>query len=112
MWSFVDTPAAQVSSVMMLSCVLSGLSHILRPRVQVDHFVALHAQGRRAMETGTFVGGGMCSSASASFRVSHSSESPDRYRRAGVRRGLISERNRDRRVLRPDRDTQGLENEP
>jgi hypothetical protein len=54
MWSFVDGPAAWVQLVMMVSGVLFGLSHILRPQMWVDYFVALHAEGERALVTRTF----------------------------------------------------------
>jgi hypothetical protein len=54
MWSYVDSPAAWVQLVMMISGILFGLSHILQPRMWVDYFVRLHGQGERAMVTRTF----------------------------------------------------------
>jgi hypothetical protein len=54
MWTIVEEPADWVQLVMMLSCTLLGMTHIVRPRVWVDYFVALHAQGERAVVTRTF----------------------------------------------------------
>ena len=54
MWPFiVDAPSA-VEFMMLVSCAVMGLSHILQPRMWVDFFTHLHAQGTRGVIFRTF----------------------------------------------------------
>jgi hypothetical protein len=49
MWTFIDSPPAAVQFLLLVTGVLMGLSHILRPAIWVDFFTALHAQGHRGV---------------------------------------------------------------
>jgi len=54
MWSFVENGPSFVQFVVLVSCPVMGLSHIARPRMWVDFFNGLHAQGMRGVITRTF----------------------------------------------------------
>ena len=54
MWSFVSDAPSFVQLVMLMSCVVMGLSHIVRPQMWADYFAALHAEGTRGVITRTF----------------------------------------------------------
>ena len=52
--SLVSDAPSFVQLVMLMSCVVMGLSHIVRPQMWVDYFTGLHAEGTRGVITRTF----------------------------------------------------------
>jgi hypothetical protein len=46
MWSFVTDAPSAVQMVMLVSCVLMGLSHLLQPRLWTEFFAHLVDRGR------------------------------------------------------------------
>lgn len=49
-----DAPSA-VELVMLVTCTILGLSHLVRPAMWVDIFVSFHAQGIRGVVMRTFL---------------------------------------------------------
>ena len=49
MWPFLTDPASAVQFIFLVTCVPMGLSHIVRPRMWIDFFVRLHAQGQSGL---------------------------------------------------------------
>ncbi|MEO6396672.1 MAG: hypothetical protein ABIO40_12275 [Devosia sp.] len=45
MWPFLSDPPSVIEFTFLISCVPMGLSHIVRPRLWIDFFARLHAQG-------------------------------------------------------------------
>ena len=54
MWAFITDPQSAVQFVIMVSCIVMGLSHMLQPRMWADYFTDLHAQGARGVIARTF----------------------------------------------------------
>lgn len=54
MWAFITDPQSAVQFVIMVSCVVMGLSHMVQPRMWADFFTGLHAQGTRGVIVRTF----------------------------------------------------------
>jgi hypothetical protein len=54
MLSLVSDAPSFVQLVVLMSCVVMGLSHIIRPQMWVDYFTSLHAEGTRGVITRTF----------------------------------------------------------
>lgn len=45
MWSFVDDAPSAVQMVMLISCVLMGVSHLIQPKLWVEFFTGLAERG-------------------------------------------------------------------
>ncbi|MEQ1770259.1 MAG: hypothetical protein ABL879_10505 [Devosia sp.] len=45
MWPLLSDPPSVVEFIFLISCVPVGLSHIVRPRMWIEFFAGLHAQG-------------------------------------------------------------------
>ena len=54
MWSFIQDGPSFVQFLVLVSAVLMGLSHIVRPQMWVDYFNGLHVQGTTGVITRTF----------------------------------------------------------
>jgi hypothetical protein len=54
MWSFIQDGPSFVQFVLLVSCPLLGLSHIVRPQMWIDYFNGLHAKGANGVITRTF----------------------------------------------------------
>jgi hypothetical protein len=54
MWSFIQDGPSFVQFVLLVSCPLLGLSHIVRPQMWIDYLNGLHAQGASGVITRTF----------------------------------------------------------
>jgi hypothetical protein len=55
MWSFVnDTPSA-VQAVMLISCVLMGVSHLIQPQMWGEFFGALRDRGQVGLVANQFI---------------------------------------------------------
>ena len=63
MSSLVSDAPSFVQLVMLMSCVVMGLSHIVRPQMWVDYFTGLHAEGTRGVITRTLRAQAIASSA-------------------------------------------------
>lgn len=51
MWSFLSDPPSIVQFAMLIACVPLGVSHIVQPRMWVDFFARLNAQGHAGLLT-------------------------------------------------------------
>jgi hypothetical protein len=54
MWSFIKDGPSFVQFVLLVSCPLLGLSHIVQPQMWIDYFNGLHAKGTSGVITRTF----------------------------------------------------------
>ena len=52
---FVTDAVGAVEFIMLVSCLLMGASHIVRPRVWVDFFTGLHRAGTSGVITRSFI---------------------------------------------------------
>jgi hypothetical protein len=55
MWSFVVDVPSGVQTVMFMSCVLMGLSHLVQPQLWVEFFGALRGRGRSGLVANSFI---------------------------------------------------------
>jgi hypothetical protein len=55
MWSFVVDVPSGVQTVMLMSCVLMGLSHLVQPQLWVDFFAVLRGLGRPGLVANSFI---------------------------------------------------------
>jgi hypothetical protein len=49
MWPFLTDPPSFVQLVVLISCLIIGLSHILQPALWADYFANLRARGRAGL---------------------------------------------------------------
>jgi len=55
MWPFVDDAQSVVQFIMLLSCAILGVSHIVKPGIWVETFTYLHSLGTRGVVLRTFL---------------------------------------------------------
>jgi uncharacterized protein YjeT (DUF2065 family) len=55
MWSFVTDGPSAVQMVMLISCVLMGLSHMLQPQIWTEFFARLTERGNFGLVTNAMI---------------------------------------------------------
>jgi hypothetical protein len=55
MWPFLDDATSAVQFIMMVSCGIMGVSHMVRPAMWVEIFGYLHSLGTRGVVIRTFL---------------------------------------------------------